>query len=104
MSITDPRFDSSSLAPYSGQLGLDDLQRRHDALGQVGVEALREAEVAPAAPATDPGEDVLAAPAWDGAPGTRLFHADAALGAELAGLPLAAAAERAADAIFAALG
>ncbi len=105
MSITDPRLDRSTLDPLGGRVGLDDLRRgnedRQPQSALLEAEALRLPDVAPAAPVRDPGEGVLAAPAWDGvAVGGRLLAGDSGLVSRLSALPLSDAADHAADAVL----
>lgn len=105
MSITDPRLDRSTLDPLGGRVGLDDLRRggedRQPQTAPLEAEALRLPDFAPAAPARDPGEELLSAPAWDGvAIGGRQLAGDAGLVSRLSALPLSDAADHAADAVL----
>lgn len=95
---SDPHLNVTGLDRLGGQGALDDLQR------QQAPEAAREALRADPAAAVDPGEQVLAAGAWDGVdPGARLLAGDLGFENGLGALDLSQAADRATDAILDAL-
>lgn len=96
----DPRLNATGLDRLGTQVSLDDLRRQQGA--QDGVQD-SAAAIAPEAQgaATDSGEDVLNAAAWDDvAPGDRLLAGDLGLEGQLGALDLAQAADYAADAVL----
>ncbi|WP_407353241.1 hypothetical protein [Luteimonas sp. R10] len=100
---SDPHLNVTGLDRLGGQAALDDLQRQQGP--QQAREVAREvAREAPQAPAVDPGEQLLAAGAWDGVgPGARLLGGDLGFENDLGALDLSQAADRATDAILDAL-
>lgn len=95
----DPSLTRTSL----GSVSLDDLRR------QQGLEVPQTEAAEPAAPsadaatATDAGEDVLNAAAWDGVPqGARLLSGDMAFENNLSVQDLGTAADQGVDAVIAA--
>jgi len=102
---SDPHLTRAGLARLDGQVSLDELHGRDQ--GQAaGLEQLRDTGPAPQArPATDAGEDVLNAAAWEGIPaGERLLAGDQDFEAQLGAMELSGAADSAADAILSAIG
>lgn len=96
---SDPHLNVTGLDRLGGQAALDDLQRQ-----QAPQQAREVAREAPQAPAVDPGEQLLAASAWDGVgPGARLLGGDLGFENDLGALDLSQAADRATDAILDAL-
>jgi len=104
---SNPHLNPAGLTRLDGQVSLEELRGRDQgATREAGLEQLRGTTPAPAArPATDAGEDVLNAAAWDGVPaGQRMLAGDPGLQARLGALDLSAAADGAADAILSAIG
>ena len=106
----DPRLNRAGLEPLNGQASMDALHRRDHGPGaqDAALEHLRgPAASTPASdtrPATDLGEDVLNASAWDGVgQGQRMLAGDLGFESQLGAMPLSSAADSAADAILATL-
>lgn len=103
----DPHLNRAGLESLNGQVSLDELRRRDQGTGTQGPEQLRgpEPSLPPRdVPATDPGEDMLNATAWDGVPdGQRLLAGDLGFESQLGTMELSSAADSAADAIMGAL-
>lgn len=105
-SITpDPTLHRAGLDSLTGSVSLDDLRRQQGLdTPQTGTETA-EVAYAPLAdsPATDAGEDVLNASAWDGVPeGDRLLSGDMAFENGLGAMDLGEAADQGVDAVIAA--
>ncbi|MEZ0472448.1 hypothetical protein [Luteimonas salinilitoris] len=99
---SDPHLNVTGLGRLGGQGALDDLQRQQ--APQQAPDVAREALRADPAAATDPGEQVLAASAWDDIdPGARLLAGDLGFENGLGALDLSQAADHATDAILDAL-
>lgn len=101
----DPTLNRAGLDSLGGQVSLDDLRRQQgfDA-PQTGNE-VAEVAYAPLAdnPATDAGEAVLNASAWDGVPeGSRTLAGDTAFENALSTMSLGDAADLGANAVIAA--
>lgn len=100
----DPSLNRTGLDSLAGSVSLDDLRR------QQGLEAPQTEAAEPAyaptgaaADATDPGETVLNAAAWDGVPqGSRLLAGDMAFENGLGAMDLGSAADQGVDAVIAA--
>lgn len=104
----DPNLNRAGLESLTGQVSLDELRRRDQGTGPRGPEQLRGPEPSQPArdvPATDPGEAVLNAAAWDGVPeGQRRLAGDLGFESRLGAMDLSPAADSAADAILSAIG
>jgi len=102
---SDPHLNRAGLARLDGQVSLDGLHGREQGQSP-GLEQLRDATPATEArPATDAGEDVLNAAAWEGIPaGQRMLAGDPGFEAQLGAMELSGAADSAADAILSAIG
>ena len=99
----NPGLDPAALRLGLGQVAFDD-PRQRDAGPAAGVAEAVETGVVEQArgPLADPGETVLQLQAWDGA-GQRLLPGEHALEQQLAGQPLASAADLGVDAVLDAL-
>ena len=97
----DPSLNRTGLA---GSVSLDDLRRQQglEVPQTESVDAV-DAPSADTAAATDAGEDVLNAAAWDGVPqGARLLSGDMAFENGLSAQDLGSAADQGVDAVIAA--
>lgn len=104
-SINDTRLDRANLDPLAAQARLDALQGREQELQARDLQGAERVAPAYAPPATDPGEDVLNASAWNGVPhGQRQLPGDLALERSLGAMDLSQAADRGADAVLDAIG
>jgi len=107
---SDPRLTRTGLESLNGQVSLDELQRRDQGpdARDGGLEQLRgtvPASPRDLLPATDAGEDVLNASAWEGIPaGDRMLAGDRDFESRLGAMDLSSAADSAADAILDAIG
>lgn len=98
---SDPHLHVTGLDRLGGRGALDDLQRQP---ASQAPEATREALRTEPTVATDAGEQILAASAWDGVEaGARLLAGDLGFENGLGALELSQAADRATDAILDAL-
>lgn len=98
----DPSLNRTGLDSLAGSVSLDDL-RRQPGLDVPQTDAAEPVAAPSAATATDAGEDVLNAAAWDGVPqGARLLSGDMAFENGLSAQDLATAADRGVDAVIAA--
>lgn len=95
---SNPPLNPAGLDRLGGQVVTDGLLQPRD----VASTGSPEHSQVPASPQVDAGERMLAAAAWDGQ-ASRMLSGDLALEAELGGLDLAQAADRAADAVLGAL-
>ena len=99
----NPGLDPAALRLGLGQVAFDDPRQRDagqpaDVAETAGVDLVQQ----PAGPLADPGETVLQLQAWDGV-GQRMLPGEHALEQQLAGQPLANAADLGVDAVLGAL-
>lgn len=104
-SITPDPLNRAGLDSLGGQVSLDDLRRQQGLETPQGGTPTAEVAYAPLADspsATDAGETVLNASAWEGVPeGERLLAGDMAFENGLGSLDLSEAADQGVDAVIA---